>query len=183
MAELTEIPLELQLQEANRRIKQHQGKGSKFPQFLSPMFLRRFPAIMDNQILVDWDTITGVFDKTPFLPITLIDTEILDDWNTHPSVWEVPSNLQHPQHVLAMVRYTLPSGYKGQPAIMFGVSFVFIPAHQAGTNLRDALSYLKHATKDCVVLVLTPAKPTYSPQPWRSKYLTLLPISGNPDVD
>ena len=30
---------------------------------------------------------------------------------------------------------------------------------------------------------MTPAKPTYSPQPWKSKYLTLLPISSNPDID
>ena len=28
-----------------------------------------------------------------------------------------------------------------------------------------------------------PAKPTFSHQPWQGKYLTLLPISGNPDVD
>ena len=79
MVELTEIPLELQLQEADRRIKLHESKRHKFPEFLSPMFLWRFPAVMDNQISVDWDTITGVFDRTLFLPITLIDTEILDD--------------------------------------------------------------------------------------------------------
>ena len=42
MAELTEIPLELQLKEANRQIKMHLSKGRKFQQFLSPMFLRRF---------------------------------------------------------------------------------------------------------------------------------------------
>ena len=66
---------------------------------------------------------------------------------------------------------------------MFGASFVFIPAYQARTNLRDGLTFLKNAKEDSVVLVVTPAKPTYSPQPWKSKYLTLLPISGNPDVD
>ena len=147
------------------------------------MFLWRFPAVMDNQISVDWDTIMGVFDRMPFLPITLIDTEILDDWFARPSVWEVAPNLQHSWWVLAMVQYMLPSSYQGQPAMVFGASFVFIPSHQVCTNLRDALSYLKHATKECVILVSTPAKPMYSPQPWRGKYLTLLPISGNPDVD
>ena len=86
MVELTEIPLELQLKEANRQIKLHQSKGHKFQQFLSPMFLRRFPAIMDNQISVDWNTITGVYDRMPFFPITLIDAEILDDWFYHPSM-------------------------------------------------------------------------------------------------
>ena len=147
------------------------------------MFLQRFPAIMDNQISVNWDTITGVYDRTPFFPITLIDTEILDDWFTHPSIWEVASNLQHSRHVLAMVRYTLPSSYKGQPAIVFGVSFVLIPAHQAQTSLSDALSYLKHAMKDCVILVSMPTKLTFSPQPRRGKHLTLLPISGDLDID
>ena len=73
--------------------------------------------------------------------------------------------------------------YKGQPAIVFGASFVFIPAYQARTNLRDSLMFLKNAKEDSVVLVATPAKPTYSPQPRKGRYLTLLPISGNPDVD
>ena len=135
MAELTEIPLELQLKEANHRIKMHLSKGHKFQQFLLPMFLQRFPAIMENHISVDWNTISGVYDRTPTLPITLIDTEILDNWFACPSVWDVSSNLQHTRHVLALVHYTLPTPYKGQPAIVFGASFVFIPAYQACTNL------------------------------------------------
>ena len=183
MAELTEIPLELQLKEANRWIKMHLSKVHKFQQFLSPMFLRHFPAIMENQISVDWNTVSGIYDRMPMLPITLIDTEILDDWFTCPSVWDMSSNLQHAQHVLAFVRYTLPTPYKGQTAIVFGASFVFILAYQACTNLRDGLMFLKNAKEDSVVLVAMPAKPTYSPQPRKSKYLTLLPISGNPDVE
>ena len=54
MVDFLEIPFELQLQEAHHRIQGHVGKGRKYPQFLSPMFLRRFPVIMDNQILVDY---------------------------------------------------------------------------------------------------------------------------------
>ena len=183
MAELTEIPLELQLKEANRRIKMHLSKGHKFQQFLSAMFLQRFPAIMENQISVDWNTVSGIYDRMHTLPITLIDTEILDDWFTHPSVWDVSSNLQHTWCVLALVRYMLPTPYKGQPAIVFGASFIFIPTCQARTNLRDGLTFLKNTTEDSVVLVAMPAKPTYSPLPRKSRYLTLLPISGNPDVD
>ena len=172
MAELTEIPLELQLKEANRRIKMHLSKGRKFQQFLSPMFLWHFLAIMENHISVDWNTISGIYDRTPTLPITLIDTEILDDWFTCPSVWDLSSNLQHTQCVLALVRYMLPTPYKGQPAIVFGASFVFIPAHQARTNLRDGLTFLKNSKEDSVVLVAMPSKPTYSPQPQRGRYLT-----------
>ena len=180
MAELTKIPLELQLKEANRQIKMHLSKGRKFQQFLLPMFLRRFPAIMENHISVDWNTISGIYNRTPTLPITLIDTEILDDWFGHPQVWDVSRDLQHAQRVLALVRYTLPTPYKGQPAIVFGASFVFVPAYQACTNLRDSLTFLKSAKEDSIVLVAMPSKPTYSPQPQRSRYLTLLPISGNP---
>ena len=163
MVELTEIPFELQLKEANRRIKMHTSKGHKFQQFLSPMFLRRFPAIMENQISVDWNTVSGVYDRMPTLPITLIDTEILDNWFTRPSVWDMSSNLQHTQRVLAFILYTLPTPYKGQPAIVFGASFVFIPAYQARTNLRDGLTFLKNTKEDSIVLVVTLAKPTYSP--------------------
>ena len=79
MAELQEIPLELQLRKANWRIAAHLSKGRKFPEFLSPMFLKRFPAIMDNHISVNWNTISGIYDRTPFFPIMLIDTEILDN--------------------------------------------------------------------------------------------------------
>ena len=147
------------------------------------MFLRRFPAIMENQLSIDWDTILGVYDRTPFFPITLIDTEILDNWAAHPSVWEVEPKRQHSQHVLTMVHYTLLACYKGQVAIVFRVSFVLIPSHQARTSLSDALLYLKSVKEDCVVLVSMPSKPTYSPQPRGGKPYTLLPISGDPDVD
>ena len=137
---------------------------------------------MDNQINVNWDCITGVFDQAPIFPITLIDAEILDYWCAHPAVWEVAHNMQHSRCVLAMVCYTLVSGPKGKPVI-YGALFVYIPAHQAQTSLTDALSYLKHSKVDCVVLVSTPIKPTYSPQPWRGRYFTMLPINGNPDTD
>ena len=126
------------------------------------MFLRRFPTIMDNQLSIDWDTISGVYDRTPFFPITLIDTEILDDWAAHPSIWEVEPKRQHSRRVLAMVRYTLPARYKGQVAVVFGASFVLIPSHQAHTSLSNALSYLKCAKEDCVVLVSMPSQLTYS---------------------
>ena len=98
-------------------------------------------------------------------------------------MWEAPSKQQHSRHVLAMVHYTLPTGYRGQPAIVFGASFVLIPSHQVRTSLSDTLEYLKHVKEDSVILVSTPAKPTFSPQPWKSQFLTLLPISGNPNID
>ena len=128
---------------------------------------------MDNQISVDWNTITGVFDRA----------EILDNWCAHPSVWEVAGSLQHSQHVLAMVHYTLPSTHKGKPAIIYGALFISISTHQAQTSLSPALVYLKHGKEDCFVLVSTPAKPKHSPQPWRGKYLILPPINSDQDVD
>ena len=113
----------------------------------------------------------------------LIDTEVLNYWCTHPTVWEVAGNLQHSQQMLAIVHCTLPEVNKGKPAVVFGVSLVYIPACQAQTNLSDALSYLKHTKGDCVILVSMPMKPTYSPQPQRNWYFTLLPINGNSGVD
>ena len=183
MTELLEIPLDLQLREANRHIQAHRDKGHKFSEFLSPMFLRRFPTIMENQLSIDWDTILGIYDRTPFFPITLIDMEILDDWAAHPSVWGMEAKRQHSLRVLAMVCYTLPACYKGQVAIVFGVLFVLIPSHQACTRLSDTLSYLKSVKEDCVVLVSTPSKLTYSPQPGGDKPYTLLPISSSPNMD
>ena len=93
------------------------------------------------------------------------------------------SNLQHALHMLALVRYMLPTPYKGQPAIVFGVSFVFIPTFQAHTNLHDGLTFLKNAKEDSIVLVETPSKQTYSPQPQKGRYLTLVPNNSNPDMD
>ena len=86
---------------------------------------------MDNQISVDWDTVTGAYDQALIFPITLIDTEILDHWCAHPAVWEVVHNMQHSRRVLAIVHRTIPKGPKGKPAIMFGALLVYIPAHQA----------------------------------------------------
>ena len=180
MAELLEIPLDLQLREAHRCIQAHWDKGCKFPEFLSPMFLRRFPAIMENQLFIDWDTISGIYDRTPFFPITLIDTEIPDDWAAHPSIWEVEPKRQHSQCVLTMVRYTLPARYKGQVAIVFGASFVLIPSHQGHTSLSDALSYLKSAKEDCVVLVSMPLKLTYSPIPRGANPILYYPLAATP---
>ena len=127
---------------------------------------------MNNQISVDWDTITVAYNQAPLFPITLIDTEVLDYWCTHPTVWEVARNLQHSQWVLAIVHCTLPEGNKGKLAVVFGASLIYIPARQERTNLSDALSYLKHAKGDCMVLVSTPIKPTYSPQPRGNWYFT-----------
>ena len=165
------------------RIQGHVGKGCKYPQFLLPMFLQWFPAIMDNQILVDWDTITGAYNWVPLFPITLIDTKVLDYWCTHPTVWEVVCNLQHSRQVLAIVCHTLPEGNKGKLAVIFWASLVYIVACQARTSLSDALSYLKCAKRDCIVLVSMPMKPTYSPQPQRNRYFTLLPINSNSGTD
>ena len=134
---------------------------------------------MDNQILVDWDTIAGAYDWAPLFSITLIDTKVLNYWCTHPTVWEVARNLQHSRWVLAIVHCTLPEGNKGKPAVVFGASLVYILAHQARTNLSNALSYLKHAKGDCIILVSMPMKLTYSPQPRRSQYFTLLPINSD----
>ena len=120
---------------------------------------------MDNQISVDWDTVTGAYDRAPLFPITLIDTEVLNYWCTHPTVWEVVHNLQHSQWVLAIVHHTLPEGNKGKPAVIFGASLVYILARQARTSLSDTLSYLKCTKGDCVILVSMPMKLTYSPQP------------------
>ena len=183
MVDNTEILLELQLREAHRHIQSHVGKGCKYPQFLSPMFLRHFPAIMDNQILVDWDTVTDTYNWVPLFPITLIDTKILDHWCAHPAVWEVVRNMQHSRWVLVIVHCTIPEGPNGKPAVVFGVSLVYIPAHQVRTSLSDALAYLKHTKGDCVILVSMPNQLTYSPQPQGRQYFTLVPINGDPDMD
>ena len=86
-----------------------------------------------------------------------------------------------------MVRYTLPysqaTSQKGSQAVVYAASFVIILAHQARTSMADTLQYLKGVKEDCVVLVSTPQVPPFCSQPCKSKYLTLLPISGNPDVD
>ena len=183
MVDFAEVPLKLQLREVHCCIQSHVGKGHKYPQFLSPMFLRCFPVIMDNQILVDWDTIMGAYDQAPLFPITLIDTEVLDYWCAHPTVWEVACNLQHSQQVLPIVCHTLPEGNNCKPVVVFGALLVYIPARQAQTNLGDALSYLKHAKGDCVILVSMPIKLTYSPQPQRNWYFTLLPINSDSGMD
>ena len=91
--------------------------------------------------------------------------------------------MQRSRRVLAIVRHTIPEGPKGNPAVVFGASLVYIPAHQTWTSLTDALAYLKHAKGDYVILVLTPNQLTYSPQPQGRLYFSLVPINSNHDED
>ena len=100
---------------------------------------------MDNQISVDWDCIMSVFNRVPIFPITLIDAEILDYWCTHPTMWEVACNMQHSRHILAMVRYTLASGLKGKPAVIYGHHlFIYIP-DPSGADQLDQCPVLLEA--------------------------------------
>ena len=183
MVNYSEIPLDLQLKEAHHQIAGYKVKGQCPAQFLSPIFLQQFPAIMDNQILVEWDGITGLFERLGTIPITLIDSDILNEWRANLSMWEVDRSLQHSWCTLAMVCHTLVVSHKGKPVVVYGASFVYIPAHQARTGLLDALNYLAASTEDCIVLVLMPAHAIYSPQLQQGKYYTLLPINNDPTVD
>ena len=115
---------------------------------------------MDNQISMQWYSITGIFNRVPIFPITLIDVEILNNWHANPSVWEVERSQQHSWCVLAMVHYTLVASHKSSPIIVYRASFIYIPTHQARTSLTDALKYLKRSKEDCVIMVSTPTKPT-----------------------
>ena len=90
---------------------------------------------------------------------------ILDGRHAHPSLWETEKNKQHCRCVLAMVRHTLALNHKGGPVVVYGASFVYVPATQARTGMTDALKYLQSAKEDSVVLVSMPAKSLYSPQP------------------
>ena len=155
MANFAEIPLELQLSEAHCHIREHQSKGQKFPQFLSPAFLWCFPAIMDNHMSVQWDDITCLFDRSQ----------------------------QHSRCALAMIHNTLAISHKGKPVMVYGASFVYIPAYQSQAGLGDALKYLAVAKEDCVVLVSTPMHQPFSPEPRQCLYYRLLPINGDPCVD
>ena len=67
-------------------------------------------------------------------------------------MWEVERNHQHSRCVLAMVCHTLAVSHKGKPIVVYGASFVNIPAHQARMGLSDALKYLASAWEDCIVL-------------------------------
>ena len=142
---------------------------------------------MDDHLTVDWNTISGIYDRMPTFPITLIDAQILDEWVCRPNLWDVPPKQRHLRRVLAMVHYTLPhsqaTSKKGSPAVVYGASFVIILTRQSCTSMANALQYLKGVKKDCVVLVSTPQNLPFCPQPRKSKYLTLLPIRGNADVD
>ena len=82
-----------------------------------------------------------------------------------------------------MVHHTLPKGLDRKPAIVFGTSFIFIPSRQAHTTLQDALQFLKLTKEDSVVLMLMPMTPVLSPELRNRKYMTLLPTSGDPNID
>ena len=93
---MAEIPINLQLIEVRRRIGEYTKKGLVLTEYLSLLFLKYFPGLMDD--MVSWDSITSLFKRIGVLPIKLIDSDILNDWCACPSVWEGDKKDQHPQH-------------------------------------------------------------------------------------
>ena len=74
-----ELPYEYQLDEIATRINAFRADGIAPESFLMPSFLKYFLVAMESGVLTDvnWNNISGLFVRSPVLPMTFVDNDVL----------------------------------------------------------------------------------------------------------
>ena len=84
-----ELPHEHQLDEITTRVNAYRADGIAPESFLTPSFLKYFPVVMEPGVLTDvnWNNISGLFVRSPVLPMTYVDNDVLVAMSKQ-QVWE-----------------------------------------------------------------------------------------------
>ena len=74
-----EIPCEYQLDEIATRVNAFRADGLAPESILMPSFLKYFLVAMESEVLTDvnWNNISGLFVRSPVLPMTYVDNDVL----------------------------------------------------------------------------------------------------------
>ena len=172
-----ELPHEHQLDEIATQVNVYRADGIAPESFLMPSFLKYFPVVMELGILTDvnWNNISGLFVRSPVLPMTYVDNNVLVAMSKQ-QVWETDaSEGYHPRCSLAMVKL-----YPSVPVYM--LTTVYVPAVQERMMFLTTLSGLHNLQMEAVTLIYMPKNCMYMPEPSSGDHYTLLPLTGDKDI-
>ena len=176
MAE-AELLHEHQLDEIATRVNVYRADGIVPESFLMPSFLKYFPVVMELGVLTDvnWNNISGLFVRSPVLPMTYVDNDVLMAMSKQ-QVWETDtSEGYHPRCSLAMVKL-----YPSVP--VYVLTTVYVPAVQERLKFLTTLSGLHNLQMEAVALIYMPKNCMYMPEPSSGDHYTLLPLMGDKDI-
>ena len=119
-----ELPYEYQLDEIMARINQFKGDDLSLETFLSPTFLQYFPVAMEPGVLgVKWNDITGLFVRSPVLPMTYVDNNTMLAMSQQ-RIWEAESmDSCYPRCSLVVFKL-----FPSSP--MYAMNTVYVPTTQ-----------------------------------------------------
>ena len=172
-----ELLHEHQLDEIAAWVNVYRADGIVPELFLTPSFLKYFPMVMEPGVLTDvnWNNISGLFVRSPVLPMTYVDNDVLLAMSKQ-QVWETDANEgYHPQCSLAMVKL-----YPRAP--VYALTTVYVPVIQERMRFLPTLSGLHSLQMEAVALIYMPKNCMYMPEPSSGDHYTLLPLTGNKGI-
>ena len=179
MAASTELSFRVQEREARRRATAKAKDGLSSTRYLTPSFLNYFPVVLESkEDDVTWNEVSGLFRRRDAIPATFIDQAIL--------VQEVDLGVFGDSDVeiaerraLALFKLVIDEGDR------YGMTVVYIPSHQKRLPMKEALDVVYSTDGNAVALVGMPKDTklcAYMPEPANGEHYTLLPVSGDADM-
>ena len=172
-----ELPYEHQLDEIATRVNKYRADDIQPESYLMPTFLKYFPVVMELGVLpgVKWNNISGLFIRSPVLPMTYVDRDMLLAMSKQ-HVWDAATpEGYHPRHSLAIVKL-----FPANP--VYALTTIYVPSVQGRLHFLPALTNLHNLQMEAVALVYMPKNCMYMPEPSSGDHYTLLPLTGGKDI-
>ena len=172
-----ELSHEHQLDEIATRVNVYRADGIAPESFLMLSFLKYFLVVMELGVLTDanWNNISGLFVRSPVLPMTYVDKEVLLAMSRQ-QVWETDTNEGYdPRRSLEMVKL-----YPSTP--VYTLTTVYVPAVQERLKFLTTLSGLHNLPMEAVARIYMPMNCMYMPEPSSGDHYTLLPLTRDKDI-
>ena len=168
-----ELPYKHQLDKIASHVNKYRANDILPELFLMPTFLKYFPVVMEMGVLpgVKWNNISGLFIRSPVLPMTYVDRDVLLAMSKQ-HIWDAATpEGYHPRRSLAIVKL-----YPNNPVYM--LTTVYLLSIQGRLHFLPALTYLHAVQMEAVTLVYMPKNCMYMPVPSSGDHYTLLPLTG-----
>ena len=155
-----ELPYEHQLDEIATRVNKYRADDIQPESYLMPTFL--LPG-------VKWNNISGLFVRSPVLPMTYVNRDVLLAMSKQ-HVWDaVTPEGYHPRCSLAIVKL-----FPANP--VYALTTIYVPSIPGRLRFLPALTNLHNLQMEAVALVYMPKNCMYMLEPSSGDHYTLLPL-------